>query len=379
MINRKRLLDEFYELVRINSATCAERQVAEVIKQKLGALQLDVTEDNAGSKFGGNCGNVLAYLPANINGAPRLLLTAHLDCVEPCGGIQPVLQDGVITSAGDTILGADDKSGVVAILEALRVVAEQQLPHGAIQVVFTVAEEGGLAGSKHLDPALLQADFGYALDSGGAPGEIVTMAPGQNRLVITVLGKKAHAGVAPEEGLNAIVLAGKALGKLKDGRIDEETTANIGIIQGGSATNIVPDKVVITAEARSRSPEKLAVQTEHMRRVFAETVGAAGGKTEILITKSYDAFSLPETAPVVQLACQAAERSGLTPRITATGGGSDANYFNSYGIPTAVLGTGMSKVHTTAECIKEADLYRTGELALAIIQAAGQTKQPANG
>lgn len=375
MINRKRVLDEFYELVQIKCSTRAERQVADVIKQKLTDLQLEVSEDDTGSKIGGNCGNVLAFLPGTAAGAPGVLFTAHLDCVEPCGDIQPVLKDGIITSAGGTILGADDKSGVVAILEALRVVKEENIPHGDIQVVFTVAEEGGLNGSKNMDPALLKADFGYALDSSGSPGEIVNMAPGQNKIDITVYGRKAHAGVAPEEGINAIVLAGKALAKLKDGRIDPETTANIGSIKGGSATNIVPDMVEIKAEARSRSASKLAAQTEHMRQVFEETAKEAGGRAEVKIGKEYDAYVLPETAPVVLLASQAAESIGLKPVIKATGGGSDANYFNSFGVPTAVLGTGMSKVHTTDEFIKEQDLYNAGEFTLAIIKAAGQSKK----
>lgn len=374
MINRKRMLTEFFELVQIRCSTRAERQVADIIKQKLADLHLEVAEDDTGSKIGGNCGNVLGYLPGTVAGAPCLLFTAHMDCVEPCDNIKPRLTDGIVTSAGDTILGADDKSGVVAILEALRMVKEQNLAHGGIQVIFTVAEEGGLNGSKNIDPALLKADFGYALDSSGSPGEIINMAPGQNKIDITVYGKKAHAGVAPEEGLNAIVLAGKAVATAKDGRIDFETTANIGCIQGGTATNIVPDIVQIKAEARSRSAEKLAAQTEHIRRVFEETVQASGGRCEVKISKEYDAYVLPESAPVVLLARRAAEDLGLKPVIKATGGGSDANYFNSYGVPTAVLGTGMSKVHTTDEFIKEDDLYNIGNYALAIIKAAGQSK-----
>ncbi len=374
MINRKRMLNEFFELVQIKCSTRAERQVADIIRQKLTDLHMEVSEDNAGSKIGGNCGNVLGYLAGTVADAPGLLFTAHLDCVEPCDNIKPKLSDGIITSSGDTILGADDKSGVVAILEALRIVQEQNIAHGSIQVIFTVAEEGGLNGSKNIDPALLKADLGYALDSSGSPGEIINMAPGQNKIDITVYGKKAHAGVAPEEGINAIVLTGKALTAVKDGRIDFETTANIGSIQGGSATNIVPDVVQIRAEARSRSSEKLAAQTDHMRQVFEETVTAAGGRCEVVISKEYDAYVLSESAPVVMLARQAADSIGLKPVIKATGGGSDANYFNSYGVPTAVLGTGMSKVHTTDEFIKEEDLYNTGNYALAIIKAASQSK-----
>lgn len=375
MINRKRMLEEFYQLVQIKCSTRAERQVADVIKQKLTDLHMEVTEDNTGDKIGGNCGNIFCFVPGTVAGAPGLLLTAHLDCVEPCGDIIPVLKDGIITSSGPTILGADDKSGVVAILEAVRQIKEQNIAHGDIQIVFTVAEEGGLNGSKNIDPALLTADFGYALDSSGSPGEIVNMAPGQNKLDITVHGKKAHAGIAPEEGVNAIVLAGKALAAVKDGRIDPETTANIGSIKGGSATNIVPDKVEILAEARSRNKEKLTLQTEHMCQVFEDTIKTAGGSVDIAISKEYDAFVLPDTATPVVVARQAAESIGLKPVIKATGGGSDANYFNSYGIPTAVLGTGMTKVHTTDESIKEEDLYNTGALVLSIIKTVAQSRR----
>lgn len=375
MINRKRMLGEFYELVQIKCSTRAERQVADVLKQKMADLHMEVSEDDAGSKIGGNSGNVFGFLPGTVAGAPTLMLSAHMDCVEPCADIKPVLKDGIITSEGDTILGSDDKAGVAAILEAIRVLKEQNIPHGNVQVVFTIAEEGGLNGSKNMNPSLLKADFGYALDSSGVPGEIINMAPGQNKINITVIGKKAHAGVAPEEGLNAIVLAGKALAAVKEGRIDAETTANIGIIKGGSATNIVPDKVEIVAEARSRNQEKLAAQTEQMRKAFVDTIEAAGGKVEVVIAKAYDPYVLAEDAPVITLARKAAESIGLTATTKGTGGGSDANFFNGYGVPTAVLGTGMSKVHTTDEFIKEEDLYKLGELTVSIIKTTAQEKK----
>jgi tripeptide aminopeptidase len=278
----------------------------------------------------------------------------------------------VITSGGDTILGADDKSGVVGILEALRIIRAGGIAHGDIQVVFTVAEEGGVNGSKNMDQARLKADFGYVLDSGGSPGRIINAAPGQNSLKVIVRGKTAHAGVAPEEGINAIVVAGKAMAELKQGRIDAETTANVGIIKGGQATNIVPDYVEIACEARSRNPEKLAAQTRHMVDTFERVAAANGAKAEVAVKGAYDPYVLTADMPVVALARQAAESIGLTPVLEATGGGSDANFFNAYGVPSAVLGTGMAKVHTTAEFIKEADLYKTAELVVAIIKTTAQ-------
>lgn len=375
MINKQRIREDFVAFVSITAHTRAEREAADLLKQRLAALQADIKEDRAGEKIGGNCGNVLAYIKGNRPNAPVLLLSAHLDCVAPCAGIKPQFKEGVITSAGDTVLGADDKAGVAAILEAVRVLREQNLPHGDLQLVFTVAEEGGLHGAKSLEQESLQADFGYVLDAGGPPGEVVTNTPGQDSIHVIVHGKTAHAGMAPEEGLNAIVLAGKALAQLRQGRIDEETTANVGLISGGIATNIVPDKVEIFCEARSRNPEKLARQTRHMAETFQRTVAAYGGRAEVEIKRVYDSFTLPAAAPVVQLAQKAAEDIGLPSRLTSTGGGSDANLFNTYGIPCAVLGIGMSKVHTVAEFIKEKDLYDTAGWVVAIIRRAAELEK----
>lgn len=375
MINKERVLTEFLDLVKVRCSTLQEREIADVLTAKLAALGMEVTEDNVGEKLGGTAGNIYGFLKGNAAEAPCVLLSAHMDCVEPCGGIKPVLENGIIKSSGDTILGSDDKAGIVPILEALRVLAEQNLPHGDIQVVFTVAEEGGVNGSKNMDPARLKADLGFVLDSSGAPGKVITMAPGQNKIKVVVHGKTAHAGLAPEEGLNAIVLAGKALAEIKDGRIDEETTANVGIIKGGGATNIVPDRVEITCEARSRNLAKMEAQTKLMCDTFEKVVTANGGGVDITVSKAYDPYVHAEDAPVLAIAKQAAESIGLAPKFEGTGGGSDANFFNNYGVPSAVLGVGMSKVHTKEEYIKEADLYTTAELVVAIISTAAAMKK----
>ena len=257
MINRERILTEFFELVRTDSPTKSERFIANMLKNRLQDLGMSVTEDNAGEVIGGDCGNVLAYLKGTLPMAPIVLFSAHMDTVQPCLNIEPVLNDGLITSAGPTILGADDKSGIVPILEALRTVQEQAIPHGDIQVIFSVAEEGGLNGSKNIDKTQLKADFGFVLDSGGKPGEIILEAPGQDRINVTINGKAAHAGVEPENGISAIVVAAQAISRLQTGRIDDETTSNIGTIQGGRATNIVADRVEVTCETRSRNLGKL--------------------------------------------------------------------------------------------------------------------------
>lgn len=375
MIDKERVLAEFFELVKIRCSSRDEREVADLLKKRLADLGMEVTEDNVGVKIGGNTGNVLAYKQGSVVEAPTLMLSAHMDCVEPCAGVVPELKEGVITSAGDTILGADDKAGVVAILEALRIISEQSIPHGPIQVVFTVAEEGGLNGAKCIDPALLKANFGYCLDSSGSAGEIISMAPGQNSITVVVHGKKAHAGVAPEEGINAIVIAGKALAEINCGRIDFETTSNVGIIKGGIATNIVPDRVELQCEARSRNMDKLEVQTKQMKETFEKVSAANGGRAEVVVDKAYDPYVLQEDSLVVKVAVNATGSIGLIPEVKATGGGSDANFFNNYGVPTAVLGVGMNKVHTTDEYIKEIDLYNSAELVVALIKKAATMKK----
>ena len=374
MIDKARIVEEFMELVAIPSSTRAERQIADALKNKLTEIGLQVEEDDAGEKIGGNAGNLIARLPGTLAGAPSIMLSAHMDSVEPCTGIRPTRQDGVITSAGDTILGSDCKSGIVPILEALRAIKSENAPHGEILVVFTVAEEGGLNGAKNIDPAKIRADFGYALDGSGVPGVITTMAPGQNHLQLIVHGKTAHAGLEPEAGLNAIVLAGKALSEMPQGRIDFETTCNVGLIKGGVATNIVPDRAEITVEARSRNQDKLSRLTEEIETIFTAVVQKNGGKAESKVTKKYDPYVLAEESLVIRSAVQAAQAAGLSPVLEGSGGGSDANFFNRYGVPNAVLGTGMSKVHTKEEFIREEHLFQTTEWVLQLIKLAAHLK-----
>lgn len=374
MIDKERVLQEFIELVAIPSSGRAERQIADALKRKLTEIGLAVEEDATGAKIGGNAGNLIARLPGTVAGAPCIMLSAHMDSVEPCSGIRPQRKDGVITSAGDTILGADCKSGIVPVLEALRVIQAEKMPHGEILVVFSVAEEGGLNGAKNIDPAKIRADFGYALDGSGVPGVITTMAPGQNHLQLIVHGKTAHAGLEPEAGVNAIVLAGKALAEMPQGRIDFETTCNVGLIKGGVATNIVPDRVEIAVEARSRNQDKLTSLTEEIVAAFSATVEKNGGQVECQVTKKYDPYVLAEDSLVIRSAVQAAKAAGLSPVLEGSGGGSDANFFNRYGVPNAVLGTGMSKVHTKEEFIREEHLFQTTEWVLQLIKQTAHLK-----
>lgn len=366
-VNQQRLVDEFLELVQIDSASKDERQIADALLTKLRDLNLTVTEDDAGAKIGGTAGNILAVLDGGKPG-PALLFCAHMDRVEPGLNIKPQIKDGVITSDGTTILAADDVAGISAILEAIRVIQEQEIPHGRLEILFTVAEEGGLHGAKSLDASALQAKAGFFLDSGGPVGTIVVQAPAQKGIRITIHGKAAHAGVAPETGINAIVVAAHALTKMNLGRLDPETTANIGIIQGGVATNIVPDRVELKGEARSRDNGKLTKQVEHMTDIVKRTCADYGVTADITVTDSYSAFSLNQEDYVVKLACSAAEAMGIEPRLESTGGGSDANIINGYGIPSVVLGMGYSNVHTTQESIPIEQLVAAAEYVVSIIK-----------
>lgn len=372
MVNTERIINEFLALVQVDSESGAERQLADLLKARLTELGLEVREDNAGSyiEVGQTTGNIIGTLPANGGKGPIFLLSAHMDTVKPGKGVQPRRENGRITSSGDTILGSDDKAGIVAILEALRVVKEKQLMHGGIQIVFTIAEEMGLVGAKGLDYDLIQAKLGFVLDSGGAPGEIIVKAPTQYSFKATVKGKAAHAGIAPEQGINAIVVAASAISNLKLGRIDSETTANIGSICGGLATNIVPEKVTVEGEARSINPEKAKKQIDHMQGEFTKAAANFGATVDIEVIKQYDHIDLAADSLPVRIALKAAENAAIKPHLGQTGGGSDANVFNGRGIACANLGIGMSKVHTTEEFITEEHLIQNAKYVVEIIKAA---------
>lgn len=370
-VNKERMLAEFKEIVALPCHSLQERPVFDYLKAKLEGLGFAVEEDDAGQTLGGNCGNLWAFLPGNKPGATRVLLSAHMDGVEPCGGTTVVQKDGVLYSDGTTILGGDDKSGVEGILEGLRLLKESGEPHGDIQVLFTIAEEGGVNGSRCMDKTKLRADVGYALDGEGAPGEIVIGAPGQYKYKIEIHGKTAHGGLAPEKGINAVMIAAKALADVKRyGRIDEETTANIGIISGGVATNVVPDLVTIEGDARSRNNEKLAAIRDEIVNTIVGSAEKYGAKATAHVEHKYSSFLVAKDSRVVELAQKACAVHGFTPVVDLTGGGSDANFINAYGVPCVILGTGMSNVHTVGEHLKEEDLYNSALMVYGILRAA---------
>lgn len=369
MINGRRLVDSFLAMAAIDSVSRHEREMADHLLGVLDALGFDCVEDDAGQATSGTAGNIIARMAGTAPG-PSLLFCAHMDTVEPGTGVKPRIEGHSIHSSGETILGADDKAGIAALLEAIRVIQEQRLPHPPLELVFTVAEEVGLLGAKALDSDTLEAAMAFVLDSDGPPGRIITRAPSQDRITATVIGRAAHAGINPEDGVNAIQAAAAAIADLPLGRIDEETTANIGVIRGGQATNIIPERVYLEGETRSLDDAKRRALSELICRKMTERVEAAGAQVKIDVEEIYTSFDLDRDSEPVQLAMEAARNLGLEAVIEQTGGGSDANVLNRYGIPTVNLSTGMQKVHSTKEFILIEDLHNTARHVLEIIRLA---------
>jgi len=368
-VNRERLIEEFIELVQINSLSRDERRMADALTERLTALGLQVVEDTAGEKVGGNAGNLICTLPGDPS-KPSILFTCHMDTVAPGLNIKPIRLDDRITSDGTTILGADDKAGVAGLLEMVRVLKEQNLNHGTIVLFLTMGEESGLLGSRHADwDKVPQVDMGFAFDSNGPIGHVVTQSPSQVRLEVVVHGKLAHAGVNPEAGINAITVASTAISRMKLGRINERTTANIGTFTGGQATNVVADRVEIAAEARSLVLDELDVQVAHMKEVFERTAEEFGTTCEVVVKSMYANLNHEESAPVVQTAFKAIRSLGLEPKTMSSGGGSDANILNGQGIPTCNIAIGYEKIHTVNEFIRLDDLEGAARLLVAMTQA----------
>lgn len=367
MVNEKRLVESFMELVRIDSISREERDLADFLIEKLEDLGLEVIVDQAGEKAKSNCGNIIARFKGNIKEVTPIMFSAHMDTVVPGKNIDPLLKGEKILSSGKTILGADDKAAIAALLEALHIIKEKNILHGDIEILFTICEEIGLKGAKNLDISSLNARMAFVLDSGGPVGEIISAAPSQNSLKIIIHGKSAHAGSNPEEGINAIQVAGFALSRMKLGRIDEETTTNIGIISGGKATNIIPDEVILEGEVRSRNEEKLEKYTKILKQVVEDTAQEFKAKAEVIINREFYCYNLSTDDRIVKIAMKAAKDMGLKPLLHPSGGGSDANVFNKKGFPAVDLAIGMEKVHTVDEYILVKNLKNTVEYILSII------------
>ena len=377
MVNRQRIIDEFTRQAAIESPSFKEGAMSAYLKQRFADLATEIVEDGAGAAVGSQSNNLIFRIPGKKAGEP-LLLSGHMDTVGPTEGIEPILEEGVFRSAGNTVLGADDKAGLVEIIEALEVLREEQIDHVPLEVVITICEEVGLLGAKHLDASLLEARRGIALDTTDID-HLIHKAPTANRFTIKVIGQAAHAGVVPENGISAIQIAACAISRMPLGRIDAETTANIGVIEGGQATNIVPRQVILNGEVRSHDPQKLEARTQEIIGLLEEEVAKARiqvegreirAALEVDLHLDFPAMHVDLQAEILKLVTASAEQLDFPLTIKAAGGGSDANILNGYGIETVILGTGMNKVHSVDEEVRVDDMIRVSELLVQIIRNA---------
>ncbi len=363
------LLDLFVRLAGIASPTGAEREVADVVIRRLRDLGLAVREDDSASVTGCACGNLVARIPGRGEAGP-VGLCAHLDTVPMERAPRVLVADGYVRSDGATPLGADDKAAVAVLLVlAGALVAEP--PAGDVELVFTAGEEAGLLGAKALDTTDLTAARVFVLDSDGEPGTLITGAPTQKRIDAEFKGVAAHAGIAPELGKNAIVVAARAVAAMQLGRLDDETTANIGVVGGGTAPNVVAERCFIGGEARSRDMAKVTAQAEHMVRVIAAEAAAAGIDVEIDVREAFRGYRHEADSPLLAIGAEAARLAGLEPRLVAGGGGSDANIFNAHGLPALTLGAGFEYAHSSRERMSLDRLRGLYAMAAAVVRAAG--------
>lgn len=364
------LLAFFTDLCAIPSPPGEERAVADRVLAYLRALGLEADEDGAGPAIDSTAGNVYCRLPGNGAAGTPIFLCAHLDTVPPTGPIEPVVEDGVVRNAAGTILGADNKAAVAVMLEAARRIVEEGRPHAGVELLFTPKEEVGLLGAAAFDHTRLQARVGYVYDQASPPGEVILGAPHQRSLYVTFRGRAAHAGMYPEEGRSAIAAAARAIADLRLGRLDEETSANVGRIDGGTARNIVPERCSFEAEARSHDERKLADLVAEMLEAvtFAATLADCAVETEV--SDTYRGYRFRPDEPAVQLAMEGIRRAGVEPRTGFTGGGADANVFNERGLACVNLSNGMAQIHTPDEHIAVEDLECMVDVTLGLVDAA---------
>lgn len=357
MVNKKRLVKTFLDLVAIDSPSGEEGKMASEVAKRLKKLGGKVEFDSFGNliaKFG--------------SGSNPLMLNAHLDTVEPGRGIKPKVVGNFIKSDGTTILGADDKAGIAIILEALTVAREKKTETVPIEIVMTLGEEAGLLGAINLDYTKVGARRGVTFDGHGAVSNVTVAAPGYNRVDVTITGRSAHAGVEPEKGISAIRIASEIISRLQIGRIDEETTANIGIISGGSARNAVPETAHFKGEIRSRDHDKLEKHTAHFRSVFEEvTAGYDGIEIHVDISREFDPYHFEERHLIIQKILGVFAKLGIEPNLEPSGGGSDVNIFNGHGIEIVDVGTGVSDMHTTRESLNIREFVEAANFCYALI------------
>ena len=374
-INLERLASVFTTLCEIDSPSKQEGRVAEFLKSVFVEMGAEVSEDNSAGQTGSDCGNLFVRFPDGGLVKEPVFFNCHMDTVLPAVGVKVTREGDIFTSAGDTVLGSDDKAGIAALIEVMYTLQEKNIPYGPVEYVFTTCEEVGLLGVKALDPSSIKAKIGYALDSSGI-NRVIVGAPAANHITAKIRGIAAHAGLSPEKGISAIQLAAKAIARLNLGRLDSESTANIGLIAGGTATNIIPEFVVIQGEVRSHTLGKLKEYIQQIEDIFQNEVdswtdyeGLVDGKPSLdfQVVEDYPVMKLDKEAAVIKRVEEAAAALGAELDYVVAGGGSDANIFNKLGIQCAILSTGMDKVHSTRETIKLSDMALTADLIMAIL------------
>jgi tripeptide aminopeptidase len=358
------VLPLFLELAAIPSPSGEEAQVAERVAAFVRDLGLQTEGDEAG--------NLLVRLePTERNGGAPLFFCSHMDTVPPQGAIDPVVDDeGFVRNTAGTILGADNKASVAVMLEAVRLLLSERRPHAGVELLFTVREETGLQGAQAFDHTRLESRTGFVYDSSGPVGDIVRSSPWGRTIDVVFKGRAAHSGLAPEEGRSAILAASRAIADLRLGRIDDETTANVGRIRGGTARNVIPDRCELAVEARSRNQAKLADLVQEMLDGFAFAASVSECEVETRVGESYPGYRFRPDEPVFRLAWEAIERAGLSPRAVDSGGGADANVFNAHGLACVNLANGMMQVHTPEERIAVLDLERMIGVTLELVELA---------
>lgn len=364
-----RVVDTFLELARISSPSGREAEVAQFAADALRKAGCDVRFDDTAYLTGSNTGNCIATLPGE--GEEVLAFGAHMDCVQPCENVEPVVDGGVVRSAGDTVLGADDKAGIAAIIEAVRRLSEEGIAHRPLKVLLTVREEEGLRGAKALSRHDAECSLFLVLDADGPVGGIVIAAPSQYVFKAMFHGRAAHAGVEPEKGSSAIEMAAHAIARMRLGRLDAATTANIGTIAGGTATNVVAPSCAVTGECRSLDHSRAEEVRSSMDRMMKEAAESYGGTVDVDWNLEYRCFSIPPDGEAVKMVQRACEAIGVEPVTQTTGGGSDANVLSAHGIPALVLATGMMGVHSTDESIETAQLELLTDLIVELARIPG--------
>src|SRR5436305_10655980 len=369
MAAQSETLDLFLELAALPSPPGEERAVADAVLHYLRALGLQPHEDDRGAGIGSTMGNVYARLEPTAPGTP-LFFCAHLDTVPLAGPLEPVVEDGFVRNAGGTILRADDKAAVVAMLEGVRRALAENRPHAGIELLFTPKEEVGLLGAAAFDHDRLHAQLGYVYDQAAPIGEVVLGAPWSQALEVTFHGRAAHSGMYPEEGRSAVQAAARAIADLRLGRVDEQTTANVGVISGGTAGNVVPEWCTFSAEARSQDERRLNELVQEMVDACSFAATATECEVETELRKSYNGYRFRRDEAAVQLAARALSSRGYEPRYVLSGGGADANVFNDRGRSCVNLANGMTDIHTPDERIAVDDLDAMVEVTLALVEAA---------